>query len=117
MSKSLSYLLTFVMSLALFEVSAQDISKYKFLAYGALPAWTGVAVDWSTTSKVYIYDPKETRGHAEFVNKKLGRTITFKQFKTLASTSKTRQYLPFLYMTLVLNLIWFLVKNIPMLYV
>lgn len=95
MSKSLSYLLTFVMSLALFEVSAQDISKYKFLAYGALPAWTGVAVDWSTTSKVYIYDPKETRGHAEFVNKKLGRTITFKQFKTLASTSKTRQYLPF----------------------
>jgi hypothetical protein len=51
MSKSLSYLLTFVMSLALFEVSAQDISKYKFLAYGALPAWTGVAVDWSTTSK------------------------------------------------------------------
>lgn len=95
MSKSLSYVLTFVMSLILFDISAQNISKYKFLAYGALPAWTGVAVDWNTTSKVYIYDPKETRGHAEFVNKKLGRAITFKQFKTLASTSKTRQYLPF----------------------
>jgi hypothetical protein len=69
------------MSLALFEVSAQDISKYKFLAYGALPAWTGVAVDWSTTSKVYIYDPKETRGHAEFVNKKLGELLHLSSLK------------------------------------
>jgi len=95
MSKSLSYLFTILLSLMLIDVPAQDISKYKFLAYGALPAWTGVAVDWHTSPKVYIYDPKETRGHAEFVNKKLGRAIDFKQFKTLASTSKTRQYLPF----------------------
>ncbi|PAC31927.1 hypothetical protein [Flectobacillus sp. BAB-3569] len=103
MSKSLSYLFTILLSLMLIDVPAQDISKYKFLAYGALPAWTGVAVDWHTSPKVYIYDPKETRGHAEFVNKKLGRAIDFKQFKTLASTSKTRQYLPFLCMTSVRN--------------
>ncbi|MDI9864662.1 PEP/pyruvate-binding domain-containing protein [Flectobacillus sp. DC10W] len=95
MSKSTYYVLILVLCFSQIRLQAQEISKYKFLAYGALPAWTGVAVDWNSTAKVYIYDPKVTRGHAEFVNKKLGRTITFKQFKALVSTSKTREYLPF----------------------
>jgi hypothetical protein len=74
---------------------SQNIESYQFMAFGALPTWSAVAVDWQTKPKLYVYDPKETRGHAEFVNKKLGRLITFKQFKELASTSAQRQYLPF----------------------
>lgn len=74
---------------------AQQIDSYKFTSFKALPTWCGVAVDWNTKPKAYLYDPRITRGHAEFVNKKLGRAITFKQFKDLASKGASRQYLPF----------------------
>lgn len=74
---------------------AQQLDSYKFTSFKALPTWCGVAVDWNTKPKAYLYDPRITRGHAEFVNKKLGRAITFKQFKDLASKGATRQYLPF----------------------
>ncbi|MDH4461769.1 MAG: hypothetical protein QE277_10115, partial [Flectobacillus sp.] len=50
---------------------AQQIDSYKFTSFKALPTWCGVAVDWNTKPKAYLYDPRITRGHAEFVNKKL----------------------------------------------
>jgi hypothetical protein len=71
-------------------------SDLRFVAYGALPTWTGVASEWqSAQPKLYFYDPKAYTGHADFVSRGLKQGITFQQFKDLTQYAAKRRFMPF----------------------
>ena len=70
--------------------------KYQFIAYEAIPAWTGVASGWHTSSPaIHLYDGQKYKGHAEFVSRGLKTGITFKQFKENVMQYNGRKYVPF----------------------
>ncbi len=65
------------------------------MAYSNIPAWVAVATDWQTKPTIHCYDSKIYKGHADFVNRGLGRKIMFPQFKNLVKSHEKRQYIPF----------------------
>lgn len=75
------------------KVMAQD--SLQFLAYGNIPIWVAVATDWQTKPVIHLYDSKIYKGHADFINRGLGRKIMFPEFKRLCMSHEKRQYLPF----------------------
>ncbi len=72
---------------------AQD--SLQFLAYSNIPTWVAVASDWQTKPVIHLYDSQTYKGHADFVNRGLGRKIMFPEFKNLVKSYQKRQYLPF----------------------
>lgn len=82
---------------ALFSAAAQAVSvdDLRFVAFNSVPAWTGLAVDWDTRPVVHIYDPKYFQGHADFLNRGLGRQVPFGTFKSRARHAQGRKYMPF----------------------
>lgn len=75
------------------KVFAQD--SLQFLAYSNIPTWVAVASDWQTKPVIHLYDSKVYKGHADFVNRGLGRKIMFPEFKNLVKSHQKRQYIPF----------------------
>jgi len=93
--KSLYFLMLLV--LPFFSVKSKSffLEENKFISYGKLPTWKGIATDWDSNPKVYIYNRKIFKGHADFISKGLGKKITFNEFKYFSKSSKHRKYLPF----------------------
>ena len=87
--------LLFIISLLSFNILLAQNSDLRFISYGTLPTWSGVAVDWNTSPKIHIYDTKIYQGHSEFVARGLGRKIRFAEFKKLSKESKIREFFPF----------------------
>lgn len=69
--------------------------EFKFISYGKLPGWKGIATDWQSRPAIHIYNRRVFKGHADFINKGLGTKIRFEEFKELSRKSKVRKYLPF----------------------
>jgi len=88
-------LLFLLISLLSFNSIYAQTSDLSFFSYGTLPTWSGVAVDWSSSPKIHIYDTKVYQGHSEFVARGLGRKIRFAEFKKLSKESKKREFFPF----------------------
>lgn len=87
--------LLFIISLLSFNILLAQNSDLRFISYGTLPTWSGIAVDWNTSPKIHIYDTKIYQGHSEFVARGLGRKIRFAEFKKLSKESKIREFFPF----------------------
>ena len=88
-------LLFLIFTILTFNNAFAQTSDLSFLSYGTLPTWSGVAVDWSSSPKIHIYDTKIYQGHSEFVARGLGRKIRFAEFKKLSKESKKREFFPF----------------------
>ena len=66
------------------------------LSYGRLPTYVGVASGWRSESpRADLYSPSLYPGHADFVARGLGHSVTFREFRRLVGDPRTRRYLPF----------------------
>lgn len=70
-------------------------SDFQFISYGKMPTWKGVAVNWNSVPKVYVYDKRVYEGHAEFVSRALTKKTSFSVFKNKTRYYQKREYLPF----------------------
>jgi hypothetical protein len=71
------------------------LEEHKFISYGKLSTWKGVAADWDSAPKVYIYNRRIFKGHADFISKGLGKKINFEEFKYFSRDAQYRKFLPF----------------------
>ncbi len=73
-----------------------EYDDYRFTSYGSIPTWAGVAGDWrSDDPKIYLYDSKKYKGHAEFVAKGLKLGIRFSSFQQNVKRPIGRDFVPF----------------------
>lgn len=94
MTKAIKFVCIGLLSLLFYaKLVAQD--SLQFLAYSNIPTWVAVASDWQTKPVIHLYDSKVYKGHADFVNRGLGRKIMFPEFKKLCMQPEKRQYFPF----------------------
>jgi hypothetical protein len=70
--------------------------RYRFLSYGKILTWNGIAVNWQTNApEIHLYDSQKYKGHGDFVSYGLKKGIRFKQFKDEVRPHNARKYLPF----------------------
>lgn len=88
------YLFLFVFTLNVCFLGAQTLDSLQFWAYDNLPTWTGLVTGIPQKPHVYTYDSHVFKGHADFLNRGLGKKITFADFKQQVMFPENRQYLP-----------------------
>lgn len=74
----------------------QPPDDIRFVSYGTIPTWAGVAADWHTSHPtLHLFDTQKYIGHSTYVAKVLKGCKTFEEFKTLVSRKAQRRYVPF----------------------
>lgn len=90
------FALVFLLGLTSFGLWSQD--SMQIVAFGNIPTWTGVITEWQTKPTLRIFSKDKYGGHAEFVRRGLGRSITFDDFHRKVDRYAGREYLAvFLY--------------------
>ncbi|OHD07007.1 MAG: hypothetical protein A2086_13330 [Spirochaetes bacterium GWD1_27_9] len=93
--KIILVLLLFILTNILFYSEQIYKDEYKFLSYGILPTFAGIATNWKTNPQITIYDSNKYKGHLGYINNATGRNYDFKTFKKLCQSSSDRIYFPF----------------------